>query len=73
MWIAQRSSPYPSAAMNLLRRQRWGLNSIDGGGDQRQEVAGDEETIQRPRWQSELLRGRRVLEKVFQKISREYI
>ena len=37
--------------------------SIDGGGDQRQEAAGDEETIRRPRWQSELLRGRRVSEK----------
>ena len=25
-----------------------GLNSVDGGGDQRQEAAGDEETIRRP-------------------------
>ena len=25
-----------------------GLNSVDGGGDQRQEVAGDEEMIRRP-------------------------
>ena len=25
-----------------------GLNSLDGGGDQRQEAAGDEETIRRP-------------------------
>ena len=24
------------------------MNSVDGGGDQRQEAAGDEETIQRP-------------------------
>lgn len=40
-----------------------GTKSVDGGGDQRQEAAGDEETIRRPRWQSELLHGRRVSEK----------
>ena len=40
-----------------------GKNSVDGGGDQLLEAAGNEETIQRPWWQSELLRGRRGSEK----------
>ena len=36
-----------------------GVKSVDGAGDQRQEAAGDEETIRRTWRQSELLRGRR--------------
>ena len=32
-------------------------NSIDGGGEQRQEAAGDKETIRRPSRQSELRAG----------------
>ena len=40
-----------------------GTISVDGDEDQRQEAAGGEETIRRPRWQGELLRGRRVSEK----------
>ena len=36
-----------------------GAKSIDGGGDELLEAAGDEETIRRPWRQSELLRGGR--------------
>ena len=34
-----------------------GVNSVDGGGDQRQEADGNEETIRRPSRQSELCAG----------------
>ena len=40
-----------------------GTKSVDSGEDQRQEASGNEETIRRPWWQSELLRRRRVSEK----------
>ena len=36
-----------------------GLNSVDGGGDQRQEAAGDEETIRRPEAAEQDTRGLR--------------
>ena len=49
------------------------MNSVDGGGDQRLEAAGDEvddpETLEAER----AMRGRRGLEKVFQIFAREYI
>ena len=50
-----------------------GKNSVDGGGYQRQETAGNEEDDAETQEAERAMRGRRVLEKVFQKISREYI
>ena len=46
--------------------------SVDGGGDQRQEAAGDKETIRRPWRQSELCAGEGVW-RSFQIFAREYI
>ena len=45
---------------------------VDGGGDQRREAAGDEETVRRPWRQSELLHGRMVSEK-FPNFAHDYI
>ena len=38
------------------------MNSVDGGGDQRQEVAGGKKTIRRPEEAEQVMRGRRVSE-----------
>ena len=59
--------------MNSLRRQRWGLNSVDGGGDKRLEAAGDEEDDPETLEAERAMRGRRGLEKLFQIFAREYI
>ena len=45
-----------------------GQIAIDGGGDQRREVPGDERTIQRPEEAEQVTRGRRGSE-IFPKIS----
>ena len=40
----------PLLGGGLATMETAGTKSIDGGGDQRQEAAGDEEMIRRPRW-----------------------
>ena len=58
----------PKLGGGLATAATVGTKSVDGGEDQRQEAAGDEEMIRRPRWQSKLLRGRRVSEKFPKKL-----
>ena len=45
-----------------------GLNSVDGGGDQRQEAAGDEVEDPETQVAERAMRGRGVSEKVFQNL-----
>ena len=45
MKLAQGSSPYPKFGGGLATAATAEMISVDGGGDQRREVAGDERTI----------------------------
>ena len=63
MWIAQRSSPYPSAAMNSLRQQRWGWIPLTAAETSDRRRLATRRRSGDLRWQSELLRGRRGSEK----------
>ena len=46
--------------------------AVDGGGDQRREVAGGEKTIRRPQEAEQAMRGERFRKK-FQNLTRQYI
>ena len=62
-WIAQRSSPYPNLAVDLLRRQRRGRNPLTAAETSDRRLLAMRRRSGDLRWQSELLHGRRVSEK----------
>ena len=62
-WIAQRSSPYPSLAVDSLRRQRRGRNPLTAAETSYRRLLATRRRSRDLRWQSELLRGRRGSEK----------